>query len=287
MVVAILGLLIFSYITLAARRNPLLLSNPANGNDGSLFHSHHTRLNNASVPFLVLVTEDVPQKHCDLLRKDGATVIPVQSLEPDAIKPVWRRWKDLLPRLYLWRITGYDKILYLDADSVLLHPIDEVFSQPAATIRKPRAAGLDDPNDHPLPEHYMIAGTHDPWVEQYLPPVPGRETYELDNFMNAGFFVMQRSQNIFDYYVSRLENSKRCDPVYPEQNLLNCVHRTDGPMPWQDLGSGWNQKKPNRSDYEKGLKSVHHRWWRPLSDKSLQEQVQDVMKEMEHHIRKG
>ena len=76
-----------------------------------LFQSPHTRLSDPNVPFLVILSDNVPQAHRDLLRNDGATVIPMRSLERDRLPPSWNQWKDLLPKLYLWLINGVDKVL--------------------------------------------------------------------------------------------------------------------------------------------------------------------------------
>lgn len=248
-----------------------------------LFKSPRTRLSNPDIPFLVLVTGDVPQAHRDLLRSDGAMVAPVESLERGAMNPAWDRRQ--LPKLYLWLIAGFDKVLYLDVASILLRPIDDIFSHSATAIRKPFTASRYDPDDYPLPDKYMIAGTHDRWVEQYSPPVPGKEAYQLNNFMDTSFFVLRPSKLDFDHYVSRIEGPNRCDPAYPDMNLINCVHRTDGQMPWQDLGPRWHQKKADQSDVNKGLRSIRHKWWRPLQDQFLQSQMEEILNEMESYTR--
>lgn len=118
-----------------------------------------------------------------------------------------------------------------------------------------------------------------------MQPPPGQEFYEKDNYMNAGFFVLHPSKDLFDYYITLLDTPEQFDSAYPEQNLLNCAHRTDGPMPWQDLGPGWNSKGASQSDYEKGLKSIHHKWWRPIPDQFVGERIAEAMEEMEEHLR--
>lgn len=250
-----------------------------------LLHNPRTRNDSSDIPFLVLVTQDVPQKHREILSKDGAIIVPVESLVRDWIHPKWSRWKDVLAKLNLWQLTDYDKIMFLDADSVIFHPIHDIFSHPATEIRQtlsPQAGVLA--NDS-MPASYMIAGIHDPWVEQYLPPVPDKEFYQKNNYMNAGFFVLHPSKDLFDYYSALLDKPDAFDSAYPEQNLLNCAHRTDGQMPWQDLGSWWNLKGADKSEYERGLKSIHHKWWRPIPDKFVGDSIADALEEMESYFR--
>ena len=55
-----------------------------------------------------------------------------------------------------------------------------------------------------------------------------------ENF-NAGFMMFAPSIDMFNYYVSYLGIKDSFDPRYPEQNLLNLVHKWGGPMPWQEL----------------------------------------------------
>jgi alpha-N-acetylglucosamine transferase len=253
-----------------------------------LLHNPRTRNDSSDVPFLVLVTQDVPERHREILSNDGAIIVPVESLVRDWIQPKWDRWKDVLAKLNLWQLTDYDKIMFLDADSVIFHPIHDIFSLPATEIRQtlPLQAGI--PANDSVPHSYMIAGIHDPWVEMALPPVPGvpgKDFYERNHYMNAGFFVLHPSNDVYDYYSALLDTPDAFDSAYPEQNLLNCAHRTDGPMPWQDLGSWWNLKGASQSDYEKGLKSIHHKWWRPIPDKFVGDRIADALEEMESYFR--
>jgi hypothetical protein len=55
-------------------------------------------------------------------------------------------------------------------------------------------------------------------------------------------------------------------------------------MPWQDLGPGWNFKGGSRSDYLGGLKSIHHKWWRPIGDEYMAERIADAMERMESYF---
>ncbi|KAJ5368917.1 nucleotide-diphospho-sugar transferase [Penicillium cataractarum] len=248
-----------------------------------LLHNPRTRNGSVEIPLLVLVTPDVPQNHRDILEDDGATIVPVESLGRDWIHPKWGRWSNVLAKLNLWNLEKYDKIAFLDADSVIFRPIEGIFESPQTDVRQTLTSKVNTTSE--LPEHYMIAGIHDPWMELNMPPVKGQEFYEKNNYMNAGFFVLSPSKPLFDYYVSILDTPDQFDSAYPEQNLLNCAHRTDGSMPWQDLGPGWNLKGGSRFDYEAGLMSIHHKWWRPIGDEFMAERIAEAMEEMRIHLR--
>lgn len=83
--------------------------------------------------------------------------------------------------------------------------------------------------------------------------------------MNAGFMVLQPSLELFDYYLSIIQQpEEQFDPFYPEQNLLNWVHRREhdgGNMPWQQLNSTWSTQHPTLEDLEGGVASIHEKFW--------------------------
>ena len=136
-----------------------------------------------------------------------------------------------------------------------------------------------------MPESYMIAGIHDRWVESNLPPVPGKEFYAKDNYMNAGFFVLAPSEAMHQYYVSLLDQPDLFDPAYPEQNLLNYAHRVDGRMPWQDIGPLWSQKGSSFEHYDLKLKSLHQKWWWSSFDKTFDERISNAVDELKDYLK--
>ncbi|KAF5860370.1 hypothetical protein ETB97_001659 [Aspergillus alliaceus] len=174
----------------------------------------------------------------------------------------------------------------MDADTIVLQPLDDIFTDNTTALQQsiPPREGLGNSvdNDFPLPEAYLLSGIHDRWVEQALPPVPENDFYAADNYINAGFFVLSPSETLFNYYVHLLDTADRFDATYPEQNLLNCAHRVDGRIPWRELGPGWNQKPLFATmDDLKNFKSLHQKWWLPISDKGVESYFRNVIQEME------
>ncbi|KAL4877526.1 nucleotide-diphospho-sugar transferase [Aspergillus karnatakaensis] len=273
-----------------------------------LLHSPTTR-SKGDIPFLVLVTADISDEQRIILTNDGATVVSVEGITREWIHPKWERWGGVLAKLNVWRMTDYEKIAFLDADSILFRPIDGVFEDSVSGVQETMPEMLGQPNgpqgteekesddEHgeedeeklekeeeelDLPQLYLTAGVHDPWVEQNLPPSPspGQDFYVRDHYMNAGFFVLAPSEQMFGYYLALLDKPGVFDPSYPEQNLLNCAHRVDGRMPWRDIGPGWNMKGVRREDYASGLRSMHQKWWVPVGDEVLDGYVRGVVGEM-------
>ncbi|CRG91421.1 hypothetical protein PISL3812_08469 [Talaromyces islandicus] len=249
-----------------------------------LIHDPLTRARDGT-PFLILVTRDVEQEKQDILRHGGATVVLVDDVQREWIHPKTSRWDKVLAKLNLWTLTEYEKVVFVDADTVILHPMDEIFSIPATEIRDTLPAS---PNtSHPVinmsvtpPQKYMIAGIHDHWMEENKRPPENETFYELDHYMNAGFFVVSPSKEMFEYYLSLLDQPDAFNMDYPEQNLLNFAHRTDGQMPWQDLGTYWNAITQLNPSYDSDVRSLHHKWWVELSVKSDEDFVQDAIQRM-------
>lgn len=89
---------------------------------------------------LVLVTAAVPAAWHEELRDAGFEVVAVeevqefwwgrehprcQSFDPDQDV----RWGHEMTKLRLWQLEQYEKLLYIDADAVLLAPADDLFHQ--------------------------------------------------------------------------------------------------------------------------------------------------------------
>ncbi|KIM92685.1 hypothetical protein OIDMADRAFT_65011, partial [Oidiodendron maius Zn] len=246
-----------------------------------LVHDPRTQSQN-TIQFIVLVTKDVPRKPRNILRHEGAVALVVDSIIREWVQPKWNRWNDVMAKLNLWKIGGYEKILFLDADTVLLDSLDGIFLEPATALRHtspPISHTPDNIGLPPLPETYMIAGLHDRWIEQNIPPKP-REGgfYAVNNYMNAGFFVMSPSKAMFEYYLALLDIPDKIDLTYPEQNLLNYVHRTAGRMPWRSLEPYWNGMTAlNQFTVPElralHLRSLHHQWWQQTENRSLNDYI--------------
>ncbi|KAJ5970797.1 uncharacterized protein N7479_000715 [Penicillium vulpinum] len=238
-----------------------------------LLRNPRTRNRIDNVPFLILVTPDIPQRHRDILSREGATVVPVDNVEAGSFDNNWdssQHPNAVLAKLNLWTLEEYDKILFLDVDSVIFRPIYHIFEDPTTVMRatiNPTAK---------MPKNYMIAAPHDSRTNLNMQIVSGQEIHQNTHIDNE-FFILHPSRDLYNYYVGLHYD-------HPEQNLLNYAHRADGPMPWQNLESGWNMKDASRSDYEKGLKSIKHKWWRPIADDFIGDHIAISMDEMTAYL---
>ncbi|KAM0718892.1 hypothetical protein Q7P37_005964 [Cladosporium fusiforme] len=238
-----------------------------------LMHAPETRTN--GIPFLVLATKKVSEKKLERLRLDGAIVLPVETVE----KPAWiaeglgaANWAEMFDKLRLWELTQFDRICFLDGDTVLNRPLDGIFNDTAVAEHKT----LDHPerlksDEGSLPSTYVFAGQPEMNFAHHYPPSEEQHDYPNINYLNGGFFVMQPSLDILNYYFSIMQLPNRFPPKLQEQNLLNYAHRSEkegGNMPWKMLGSSWNLHYPTMEDVKGGVASLHEKWWAPV-DKEL------------------
>jgi alpha-N-acetylglucosamine transferase len=228
-----------------------------------LLHAQETRSRNESIPVLVLVTDHVPEKKRERLRRDGAIVVPAEYVRADWVKTDTSTWEDVMTKLRLWELTQFERICFLDGDTVLIQPLEGVFHDPAVTARATsREAEIYD-NEAVLPHNYSFAGVPEMRREHHFPPVESEGDFPDVNYLNAGFFVFEPSLSILDYYLSLMNTAGKFNPQLPEQNLLNYAHRRGGNMPWLQLDNTWNMHYPTMDDVHKGVKSLHDKWWAP------------------------
>ncbi|TAQ90836.1 hypothetical protein B7494_g832 [Chlorociboria aeruginascens] len=65
---------------------------------------------------------------------------------------------------------------------------------------------------------------------------------------------MRPDLKLFNYYMSFVEEDNGFSTTIMEQNLINYVHRQDGPMTWKKLDENWDTSCPDETDVEKGWK---------------------------------
>jgi len=222
-----------------------------------LLHNPSTRTQGIDV--VVMVDPSVSEARRARLVRDGAILHAVEFLTSSiALHPEQERWKNIMTKLRVFQMTQYSRILMLDGDTMLPHPLDGVFDDPGAQIQHTQ--------DHEpttlaaLPPTYLLAGISEPADSHHSFPVTKAEIKD-PGYLNAGFFMLAPSEAAFEHYRSYLQVPGTFRSTYMEQDLLNQAHRWDGPMPWKELDYKWNVRYPTENDFEKGLVSMHEKWW--------------------------
>ncbi|KAF3196662.1 hypothetical protein TWF192_010795 [Orbilia oligospora] len=227
-----------------------------------LLHDPETRTNN-SIPFIVLVTSAVSESKRRTLESDGATVIFAEDVPlPFWVKTGVTRWKDQFTKLRLFELVEYERIVFIDADTLLTRNMDGIFEDPA--VKFPSETLLESKREElksdeaVLPEKYVFSARPDNALngerDHPFPPVEG-------DIFSAGFWVAAPSFELFDYYYSVMNRWRRFNPHTMEQSLLNYAHRLSGTMPWGRLDYKWSATWPNHADLKGGVASLHEKFW--------------------------
>ena len=179
------------------------------------------------IPFLVLTMPEVDEWKKEQLRRDGATVVPIERTDTGGKGYRKGRWKvsantpntphhiltpqqDVFSKLEIFRQIQYSRICFVDADTTLVAPMTDIFNDPAAQIRitgHNESALWDD--EAPLPREYLMAAktensghVHNHIQHPAIPPASaGRKTKRSndwqdassDGYFNAGFLVIKVS----------------------------------------------------------------------------------------------
>lgn len=225
-----------------------------------ILHAPETRCNK-SISFIVLVTSTVSESAKQQLRLDGANVVEVEDVPlPSWIKTGVTRWKDVFTKLRLFEMIEYDRILFIDANTLIQSKIDGIFHEPE--VQRPDKTLSSRPkntDELPLPENYIFAARSDNALtgerNHPFPPLHSQ-------FFSSGFFMIAPSPALFEYFLSVMSHKHRFDPHIMEQSLLNYAFRRNGPMPWRELHYKWSATWPNLEDLGAGVATLHEKFWR-------------------------
>jgi alpha-N-acetylglucosamine transferase len=213
------------------------------------------------IPFLVLVPPHVSLRKRQILTDEGAVVVAVDPLTPQAweASPAQSRWIDQFTKLRLFELTQYDRVVYMDNDMLLTRPLDGIFTEPeVVTQQNTKADSAIMPDEAVMPDQFIIAGVSDNEGPGNHHPVPITPQSRL----NGGFFVLKPCKILFEYYRSVLEIQGRFDSGFMEMGLLNYAHRSEGNMPWAPLTPGkWSSNWPAVKDMETGSATLHDKFW--------------------------
>lgn len=127
------------------------------------------RASGSEVPRVVMVTPDVDPDTRETLAGQGwitHDIDPVANPNP-AANHLFSRFAHVFTKLRAWELTRYDKIVLLDADTIVVQRIDDLFDRP----------GIAAAPDFFLPDQF-----------------------------NSGVMVLEPAQDVFDAMLDRLGN---------------------------------------------------------------------------------
>lgn len=156
-------------------------------------------------------------------------------------------WIDQFTKLQLWKLTEYDRIVYMDSDLFPLTNTEELFSM---DIRQRSRTG-------DAFEYHFAAS----------PNLLGRGEGGSINVgigFNAGFFMLKPNVSVFDkiWELAMVPGQPWNVHKDMEQGLLNEFFKSSGPVPMIRLDWSWNVK--DMSDEWMAAAKVVHARWRPF-----------------------
>jgi glycogenin len=100
--------------------------------DGILVLKHSLAKTKTKYPFVLLVTPNISPRVLDALSSHQIDYITIQGIAnpTSVVDPNLKRWNFTYSKLNLFGLTQFDKIVYLDADMLILQNIDDLFEQP-------------------------------------------------------------------------------------------------------------------------------------------------------------
>lgn len=231
-----------------------------------LLHAERTKFRNP-ISVVILVTKGVRESKRQRLRDDGAIIVEVADME-HLVEIEVPRYAEVFNKLRVFdpNIMPFEKVALLDTDMVITRPIDSIFDDPASKrFLVNRNATALDPDLPPLPDSYVLASTPDIASRPYGFP-PNLTAEDNRDYFNAGVIVLSPSTELFNLYLAVLRRTDLFDGFWPEQNLLNYVHKRDGPMPWGGLDLLWHLILPSAADFEAGMAILHCKFWDAILD---------------------
>ncbi|WVQ77325.1 hypothetical protein IAR50_007009 [Cryptococcus sp. DSM 104548] len=193
----------------------------------SLRHSPITR--DPSKLFFVHVTDLTPPEWVEKLYSLGASIVHTPMVQGLPERPTERRYRDMYTKLAMWNMTQFSRILFLDADHIVLKSLEGIWDDSASQAENGVAA--------------LGAGTRG-----YMPEY---------GYFSAGFMMVRPDENLF----KDMLGTTGFNPQWREQALLNKYFVQSGTRPWGRLDGKYQRIQPTFKHVEDGIHALHEKVW--------------------------
>jgi alpha-N-acetylglucosamine transferase len=225
---------------------------------------HHPKTKTTrNIPFLVLTSPEVPVNIQYILTAEGATIIPIDYPKTKLWQPHPHQSQAIeqITMLRLFELTQFDRILYLNSETLLTRSLDPLWSEAEAI--PPMLTKEDTIQSKaiktPTPKEYFIAGVHK-GNSQAFQDQDFSSTGQIPIF-GSGFLLLKPCTILHKYYEAMM-NSPDSFNTPPEMGILNYAHRHAGMMPWFPLTIGkWSSDEPSLFDVQHSTTTLHARFW--------------------------
>lgn len=209
-------------------------------------------------PLIVMTTEAISLADREALQAEGCVVHPVDPIYPNsALEPHYAsaQFGEVWTKLRAWQLTDCERVVFLDADMLVLQNMDELFTLDLGdNLLAACHACRCNPNQiASYPASWQPENCHYTWQDRGEPaPVL------LDNYLNGGFLVLTPDNAVFAQLAERVAAIVDLK-AYPfsEQDLLNEAFHGR----WLPLSYIYNALKT--------LPFQHSRMWKEREVKNL------------------
>lgn len=214
--------------------------------DGVLVLYHSLMKTNPEYPFLLLVTPNISQKTLDVLSQHKISYKRLDQTIENPKKTIGnKRWNVNYSKLHIFNQTQFEKMVFLDADMLILRNIDGLFGRPHMSAVNsggmlPSRASWIDLNSGLLvvtPSSALFndmlskvgniegekAGGDQAFLHSYLPKWPEQKELHLDHGYNIFHTDLDEYHRLFDYGFE------------PDQKSIYVLHFVGEVKPWQVL----------------------------------------------------
>uniref|UniRef100_A0A7S3PP17 Hexosyltransferase n=1 Tax=Aplanochytrium stocchinoi TaxID=215587 RepID=A0A7S3PP17_9STRA len=229
------------------------------------------------IPVVVLVTPNVSKVTRVILKRTGATVTTVESIENPHLASnanANSNWTNCgFTKLRIWSLTQYDKIVYIDADCVVLSEISNLFTVDLGSIGFAAAPDIFPPDCFNAGVLVICPSmvTFKNLVSEIdvLRSYDGGDTGFLNAYFNNWFNLGKENRLDFSYNAQRtmhwMTHSKQ--PGYwnsVENRPIRILHFSSTPKPWEQnsITDATDAKKSKLGELEM-------QWWLLYNEMSL------------------
>ncbi|HEY0209012.1 glycosyltransferase family 8 protein [Acerihabitans sp.] len=195
----------------------------------------HTRY-----PLVVMVTGAIDKPTRDSLAAEGCDVRAITPLRPrDGVAGgyAYARFAEVWSKLCAWRLTGFTRLVLLDADMLALQNMDELFELPlrAGGIAACHACRCNPNHIATYPASWVPANCYYTYGDS-----PARLPAEFSPYFNSGIIVLTPDETTYAELAGRVAAITDLAAFpFPEQDLLNAYFQGR----WQALPYGYNALK--------------------------------------------
>lgn len=187
-------------------------------------------------PLVVMVTGNIDVEARQTLEKQGCVLRDVQPISPNASLQnnyANARFSEVWTKLAVWKLTEFERVVFLDADMLVTQNMDELFD---LALEEDQIAACHacrcNPNKIPS---YPKSWRPENCFYSYCRGVEHTEELEeVDNYLNGGFLVLTPNQAVFEDMLEQLAGLEDLSRyLFAEQDFLNdYFHQRWLPLPY-------------------------------------------------------